>query len=80
MHLLLMDIRMDNADLAGEEHAECALVGAPRTLLGVGVGRGGRFSEGWLLLAPAVGKHRNLAPGLQLPAGCELARWVGCWG
>ena len=65
MHLLLMDIRMDNGNLDGEEHAECALVGERRTLLGVGVRRGGRFSEGWLLLAPAVGKHRNLAPGLE---------------
>ena len=40
--------------------------GMGRTLLDVRVARGGRFSEGWLLLAPAVGKHRNLAPGLQL--------------
>ena len=68
MHLLLMDIRMDNGDLAGGR-GRCRMHisrGMGRTLLGVQVGGGGRFSEGWLLLAPAVGKHRNLAPGFQL--------------
>ena len=46
----------------------CRMRISRRTLLDVGVGRGGSFSEGWLLLAPALGKHRNLAPGLQLSA------------